>query len=162
VTALVAEADAAKVKAGQKATVSFSAAGVSANGIVSAIDLQDTVTSNVVQYGVTVTLTDPQSALRIGQTASVSITTSTKAGVLTVPNAAITTAGPISTVTVQKDGVNKTVPVTKGIAGDSATEISGDIQDGDTVVLPAAGGAGAGAGFALPGGVGGLGAGVGR
>jgi multidrug efflux pump subunit AcrA (membrane-fusion protein) len=162
VTALVAEADAAKVKTGQKATVSFSAAGVSANGIVSAIDLQDTVTSNVVQYGVTVALTDPQSALRIGQTASVSITTSTKAGVLTVPNAAITTAGPISTVTVQKDGVNKTIPVTKGLAGDSATEISGDIHEGDTVVLPAAGGAGASAGFALPGGVGGLGAGVGR
>jgi multidrug efflux pump subunit AcrA (membrane-fusion protein) len=162
VTAMVAEADASKIKTGQKATVSFSAAGVSASGIVSAIDLVDTVTSNVVQYGVTVTLTDPQAALRIGQTASVSITTSTKSGVLTVPNAAITTAGPISTITVQKDGVNKTVPITKGIAGDSATEISGDVHEGDTVVLPAAGGAGGGAGFTLPGGVGGLGGGVGR
>jgi multidrug efflux pump subunit AcrA (membrane-fusion protein) len=162
VTAMVAEADASKVKTGQKATVSFSAAGVSASGIVSAIDLVDTVTSNVVQYGVTVTLTDPQAALRIGQTASVSITTSTKSGVLTVPNAAITTAGPVSTITVQKDGTNKAIPITKGIAGDSATEISGDVHEGDTVVLPAAGGAGGGAGFTLPGGVGGLGGGVGR
>ena len=42
----------------QPATVTFSALNETATGTVTAIDLQDTVNNNVVEYGVTVSLAD--------------------------------------------------------------------------------------------------------
>ena len=81
------------------------------------------MTNNVVTYGVTVTILDPPDTLKIGQTASVSITTATKSGVLVAQSSAITTVGPTSTVTVRKDGKDTVQTVTTGIVGDTGTEI---------------------------------------
>ena len=67
-------------------------------------------------------------SLRLGQTASVSITTATKSGVLNVPSAAVSTVGDISTVTVRKDGKDTTTVVQIGLVGDSATEITSGLS----------------------------------
>jgi HlyD family secretion protein len=162
VTAAVAEADAVKVKLGQAATVTFSAAGLSVTGKVTAIDVEQTVTNNVVTYGVTITLTNPPSSLRIGQTASVVITADTKDNVLRTASNAVTTRGTQSTVTVRRNGKDQVVTVKTGLAGDGGTEITSGVAEGDTLVVPAT--SGSPGGFTFPGGGigGGIGGGVGR
>lgn len=162
VTAAVAEADAVKVKLGQAATVTFSAAGLSVTGKVTAIDVEQTVTNNVVTYGVTITLTNPPSSLRIGQTASVVITADTKDNVLRTASNAVTTRGTQSTVTVRRNGKDQVVTVKTGLVGDGGTEITSGVAEGDTLVVPAT--SGSPGGFTFPGGGigGGIGGGVGR
>ena len=144
VTSQVAEADAGKVKVGQKATVTFSAADVTVNGTVTGLDVEDTVTNNVVEYGVTVSLVDPPTSLKLGQTASVSITTGTKSDVLSVPTSAVTTVGTRHSVTVRKNGKDSVVQIQTGLTGDSTTEVTSGLSEGDVVVIPtSSGGTGA-------------------
>jgi multidrug efflux pump subunit AcrA (membrane-fusion protein) len=150
VTSMVAEADAAKVALGQPATVTFSALNETAAGTVTAMDLASTVNNNVVEYGVTVSLADAPKDLRLGQTASVSITTGTKADVLTVPSSAISKVGPLTTVTVRKDGKDTPTQVQTGLVGDSGTEITSGLSEGDVVVLSTS--SGVPGGFTFPGG----------
>ena len=61
-TANIGEADAANVKAGQSATVTFVAGGTTAPGTVTSVALQGTTSNNVVQYPVTVTLGQARTA----------------------------------------------------------------------------------------------------
>ena len=162
VTTKVAEADASHVRIGQAATITFSASSTTAQGTVTAIDVSSTVTNNVVEYGVTVTLTDPPKVLKLGQTASVSITTATVENALSVPTTAVTKVGNRATVTVRKDGVDTPTPVTLGVEGDASTEVRSGVTEGTTVVL--ATGSGLPSGFTFPAGGfpgGGLGGGLG-
>ena len=160
-TAEVAEADAASIKVGQSATVTLSATNASTTGTVTAVALQDTVTNNVVQYAVTVTLNRPPKGVRLGQTTSVSIVTGTARQVLTVPSNAVTTVGRTSTVTVRANGADTTKVVQIGLVGNSVTEIKSGLSDGDVVVIQNTGSGGSGFTFptgGLPGGgIGGLG-----
>lgn len=136
VTAQVAEADASAVKVGQSAQVTLPASGDVVDGTVTAVALQGTTTNNVVQYPVTVRLATVPDGVRLGASASVTITTGSRQGVLTVPTSAITTLGTTSTLTVLSGGRQSTVEVTKGLSGGSTTEVSGAIAAGDRVVLP--------------------------
>ena len=150
VSTYVAEADAGNVEVGQHATVTFPALDQTAAGTVASIDLASTVSNNVVEYGVTVTLDDPSSDLRLGQTASVSITVGSKADVLNVPSSAITKVGDLSTVVVRKDGADATTQVGTGLVGDNGTEITSGLSEGDAVVLSTT--TDGGGGFTFPGG----------
>jgi HlyD family secretion protein len=158
VSTYVAEADAGNVEVGQHATVTFPALDQTAAGTLASIDLMSTVSNNVVEYGVTVTLDDPSSGLRLGQTASVSITVGSKADVLYVPSSAITKVGNLSTVVVRKDGGDTTTRVETGLVGDNGTEITSGLSEGDAVVLSTS--SDSGGGFTFPGG--GLGRGLGQ
>jgi HlyD family secretion protein len=162
VTSMVAEADAAKVKVGQSATVTFSALDRTARGRVTSIALQDTVSNNVVEYAVTVTLGGHTDHIRLGQTASVSIVTGVARDVLTVPSSSVTTVGTSSTVTVLANGVRTVRSVQVGLIGDTTTQITSGLNEGDVVVLPT--GSGSSSGFTFPGGGlpgGGIGGGLG-
>jgi macrolide-specific efflux system membrane fusion protein len=155
------ETDVAKVKKGQEASVTFDAMqGARATGKVTGIDQTSTTTNNVVQYGVTVTLTDPPPGLRIGATATVQVTTASAQNVLYVPTAAVRTAGGQSTVTVLSNGKQVGKQVRIGTQGDQGTEIKSGLNEGDQVVIASTGTTG-GTGFPtgrFPGG-GGLGGG---
>jgi HlyD family secretion protein len=154
VTADVAEADIADVRLGQSATITLSASGTALEGIVTAVDSIETITNNVVEYGVTVTLTQPK-GLKLGQSTQVVVTTGSKANVLRVSSSALTTIGDRTTATVQSaDGSTNVVQVTTGLAGDGFTEVLDGLTDGDVVVLPVQ--QDTGTGFTFPGG-GGLG-----
>jgi macrolide-specific efflux system membrane fusion protein len=160
------ETDVAKVKKGQQASVTFDAMqGTRASGKVTAIDQTSTTTNNVVQYGVTVTLTDPPKGLRIGATATVQVTTASAENVLYVPTAAVRTAGGQSSVTVLSGGKQVTKAVQTGAQGDQGTEIKSGLNEGDQVVIANTGGGTGGAGFPAGrfpgGGGGGLGGGLG-
>lgn len=172
VTGEFTESDAIKLNTGQSASVAFDAlTGVTATGKVSEIDMSPTTTNNVVQYGATITLTQVPNSVRLGQTATVTVTTSTAENVLYVPTAAVKTAGGRSTITILQNGKQTVTPVQVGIQGSERTEIRSGLKDGDQVVITVGGsgtggtngapGGGAGGGFggARPGG--GLGGGVG-
>ncbi|MEV5709261.1 HlyD family efflux transporter periplasmic adaptor subunit [Actinoallomurus sp. NPDC052274] len=136
VTGEFTEADAIKLKTGQKATVSFDAlSGVTATGKVTQIDMSPTTSNNVVQYGATITLTSIPSSVRIGQTATVQVTTATAQNVLYVPAAAVRTAGGQSTVTVLQNGKQVIKPVQTGVKGNQGTEIKSGLNEGDQVVI---------------------------
>ena len=150
VTAYVAEADIADVEVGQSATVTLSATGQEIAGEVSAVDTVETVTNNVVEYGVTVRL-DKTKGVRLGQTSELVISTGEKQGVTRVSSSALTTIGDRTTATVQHDdGSTDTVVVTTGLEGDSQTEILSGLEPGDVVVVPQQ--EGSDTGFTFPGG----------
>ena len=157
------ETDVAKVKKGQQASVTFDAMqGTRASGKVSGIDQTSTTSNNVVQYGVTVSLSDPPSGLRIGATATVQVITANAQNVLYVPTAAVRTAGGQSTVTVLSGGKRVPKVVQTGVQGDQGTEIKSGLNEGDQVVIADASGTTGGSGFPagrFPGG--GLGGGAG-
>ena len=136
VTANIAEADAAKVQLGQAARITFPATSATATGTVTQITPQSTVSNNVVQYPVQVSLATAPPGVGVGNTASLSITTGTRSGVLVAPTSAITTTGNRHTVVVRRGDQDVTVPVEIGIVGDTTTEIVGGVNEGDQLVLP--------------------------
>jgi macrolide-specific efflux system membrane fusion protein len=113
-----------------------------------------------------VELTDPPSSLRLGQTATVRVTTASAENVLYVPAAAVKTAGGQSTVTVQQGGKQVVEQVRIGVSGDQGTEIKSGLNEGDEVVITttsSSGGSGSSGGFpgGGGGGIGGPGGGIG-
>jgi hypothetical protein len=170
VTADVSETDVSSVQAGQSATVTLNASGKSYPAQVEVISPTSTVVSNVVEYAVTLNLTDAvPSSVRPGQSASISIVTGEASDTLYVPNSAITTAGGRSVVTVVgSDGKETITPITTGIVGTTNTQVTSGLTQGENVLLTLStttgtttgrgfGGLGGGGGF----GGGGLGAGGG-
>jgi multidrug efflux pump subunit AcrA (membrane-fusion protein) len=171
VTANVAETDVASVQTGQPATVTLNAlTGKSFAAQVALISPTSTVVSNVVEYAVTLTITDQVPAtVRPGQSAAISIVTGEASNALHVPSSAITQIGGRSIVTiVGADGKRTVTPVTTGLVGTTDTQILSGLTQGEQVLVTLSGlttsttgrgfgGLGGGAGL----GGGGLGTGLG-
>jgi len=171
-----AETDAAKLQIGQPAAISFNAlTSTQAAGTVSQIDVNSTLVSNVVTYFATVAITKVPPGVKPGMTASVTVTVDRREGVLNLPSAAVRGSGTTGTVTVMTGKTQTTETVGVGLRGDTNTEITSGLKEGDTVVLPSstlsgvssqlsnnigrflggAGGLGGGGGFGGGGGAGG-------
>jgi membrane fusion protein, macrolide-specific efflux system len=134
-----AEADAAKLKTGQAATADWTAlTGATATGSVASIDATGSTSSGVVTYPVVVTLANLPAGVRIGQSAAVTITTGTRSNVLAVPNAAVRLDGSAHYVTMTSaaGAGARRVAVTIGLVGDSLTEVTGGLVEGQTVTVP--------------------------
>jgi len=143
IAASVTESDIANVKTGDAVSVVFAAltsatntTGTTVPGTISAVDLSSTVSSSVVSYGVTISLTSPPAALRLGQSGTATITTSSKQDVLRVSSSAITTSGRSKTVTLVVGSATQLVPVTTGLVGNGQTEIDSGLKAGDVVQIP--------------------------
>jgi HlyD family secretion protein len=139
VVAPFAEADAAKVSNTESGTVTFDALpGLSVPAHVLAVAASSTVVSNVTNYYVTLNLDQPDQRLKSGMTANANVVVSQASDVLMVPNSAITRLGGQAYVTVlSSDGKTQTrTPVETGTVGDSTTEISTGLSEGQKVVLP--------------------------
>jgi multidrug efflux pump subunit AcrA (membrane-fusion protein) len=127
------------MKDGETATVTLPAlTSANVTGTVTAVASTSTVVSNVVTYDVTIALNDPPSTVKVGMTADVSVVVQTAANTLELPSAAITTTGPISTVTVLANGIKTVTTVTTGLVGDSTTQIESGVKAGQVVVEPVA------------------------
>lgn len=135
VTASIAEADVTDLEKGQEAQITLSASGTTVSGTVTAVALQGTTSGNVVQYPVTVQLDEAPKGVRLGASARITITTGSADDVLSVPSSAVTTNGRRSTVTVLRGTVRSVVQVETGLKGNSTTEITSGLSEGDTVVL---------------------------
>ncbi len=132
----MAEVDVNKVKVGQKAEITLDAVSdLAVTGAVSLIAPAGTLTQGVVNYPVTVALTNITDTVKTGMTANVNIIVSQRTNVLTVPNRAIRTVNRQKVVTVLFEGQQIQTPVVVGLSGDSTTEIVSGLKEGDVVVL---------------------------
>ena len=139
VRAYFSETDAAKLKVGQTAIVTLNALpGKRASGKAVTIDPTSTTVNQVVDYGVTVKLLKQPKGIRVGQTAVVEVVTGRVTNVLSVPSAAIGTAGAQHTVIVLQNGRQVTRVVQVGLEGDQTTEIVSGLSEGDKVVISSA------------------------
>lgn len=154
----VAEIDVSKVKVGQKATVTLNALpDKPVQATVSSVNLTPTTSGSVVSYGAQLALTSPPDGLRPGQSASVVITVAEAQNALSVPAAAVQSAGGTNLVTVQENGRNVPRQVQVGLRGESTVQITSGLTDGDSVVLTATAPTGSTGGNNRTGGTGGLG-----
>lgn len=132
----VPESEIASLEVGQGAEVSFPAVdGAQAKGEITSIDPAGTTSNSVVTFGVAVRLTDVPEGIRLGQTASVSVTTATATDAVAVPSTAVTTTGGRATVTLMTGGEQVVTPVELGVVGDSFTQVTSGVSLGDEVVL---------------------------
>lgn len=144
------EVDVAKVKVGDKATMTFQAvSNLVITGTVAQIDQLGTVSQGVVNYNVKITFDTEDDRVRPGMSVSVSIITDTQPDVLAVPNSAVQSQGsnnivqiidPSKTQSVSgQTGVTSSVlpaqtVVQIGASNDTYTQIISGIKEGDTVV----------------------------
>jgi macrolide-specific efflux system membrane fusion protein len=131
----VNQLDAPSVKVGQQATIEFDAfPGQTFRGSVIVVTPQATTTYGVVNFPVTVAVTNPPPTLQPGMTATVNVITFQKPNVLTLPRAAVTTKNGVSTVQVpDSNGKLRQVTVTTGVSDATSIEITGGLQEGDSV-----------------------------
>jgi multidrug efflux pump subunit AcrA (membrane-fusion protein) len=132
-----AESDAAKVQALQSGTVTFDAlANLTIPVHVLAVAASPTVSSNVVNYYVTLTLDNLDSRLKSGLTTNATVTTANAPNVLVVPNSAVTRLGGGTFVNLDQNGKSVRTRIQTGIVGDTLTEVTQGLSVGDKVVLP--------------------------
>jgi RND family efflux transporter MFP subunit len=146
------EVDVAKLKVGQKATLTFDAVPeLSIAGSVYEIDPIGTVTQGVVNYAVKILFQTQDERIKAGMSVSASIITDLRTDVVLIPNAALHRAGNETTVDILVNGqatssaaaavsgVVSTVPpearvVQVGLSNDSQTEILQGLNEGEQVV----------------------------
>lgn len=145
------EIDVAKIKIGQKATLTFSAIdGLSIAGKVVSIDTIGTVTQGVVNYNVKISFDNQDDRIRPQMSVSASIVVDEKLNILTVANSAIKTdnngnsyvevlTNPIKSTDPTDNSVTSNIPPVKktvevGSVNDTLTEITSGLSDGDQVI----------------------------
>jgi HlyD family secretion protein len=145
------EVDAAKVKAGQKATLTFDAIEeLTLTGTVVEVDAVGAVSSGVVSYGVQIALDAQDSRIKPGMTVNASIQTETAQDALVVPASAVKTANgqkyvlafetPVATSSAQgaagvaSDAAPIQIPVEVGISDDTSVEILSGLTEGEQII----------------------------
>ncbi len=133
----ISEVDLASLSVGQQASVEFDAiADKVYTGEVTEIGIVGTNSQGVVNYPVTVRITDSDANIRPGMTASVSIITAQHDNVLLVPKASVRTSNGQQTVTVLFNGQQISVPVTVVMTSNAMSEVTSEqLREGDEVVL---------------------------
>ncbi len=143
----VNEVDAAKISAGQKASLTFDAIdGLNISGVVQSIDLIGTVTQGVVNYNVKITFDVQDDRVKSGMSVSASVITNNKQDVIVIPNGAVKIKNGVQYVEVFSANVaTSTTPVvvnetpvqqeiTVGLSNDTSTEIVSGLNVGDRIV----------------------------
>jgi len=146
------EVDVAKVKVGQKVTLTFDAVpDLTITGQVAEVDAVGTVSQGVVTYTVKIGFDTQDDRIKPGMSVSAAIVTEAKPNVLLVPNSAVKSQGGVSYVEiVEGDDRNtalaanatgailKNIPrrqqVEIGMASDEFTEVTSGLKEGDIIV----------------------------
>ncbi len=144
------EVDAAKVKVGQKATLTFDAVdGLSITGEVFEVDTIGTVSQGVVSYNIKIGFDTQDARVKAGMSVSAAIIIDIKTDVLAVPNSAVksqnnqnyveilnlsdqTTVAGASQVEAKTAPKQQAIEI--GLANDTSTEIISGLKQGDNVV----------------------------
>jgi HlyD family secretion protein len=133
----VSEVDINSVALDQPALVTFDAVtGREYHGKVVDVSRVGTSVQSVVNFSVSVELTDPDADVKPGMTASVTITIQSLENVLLVPNRGVHLVNGQRVVYILRNGQLVEIPVTLGASDDTMSEvISGDLSAGDALVL---------------------------
>lgn len=142
------EVDAAKVKTGDKTTLTFDAIeGLTLTGEVAEIDPIGTVSQGVVSYTIKIATDTQDPRVKPGMTVNADIQTAVHQNVLIVPSSAIKTTAGASFVQVfdpalpDTDGsvvtptqTPRNIPVTIGISDDTNTEVTSGLTAGRQII----------------------------
>ncbi|MDD4901216.1 MAG: efflux RND transporter periplasmic adaptor subunit [Patescibacteria group bacterium] len=131
------EVDAAKIKLGQKAIMTFDAIdGLEITGKVADLDTVGTVSQGVVTYNVQIVFDAQDSRVKSGMSTNATIITDAKTDALYVANSAVKTgtSGDKYVQTLSAAGQPQNIAVTVGIANDTSTEITSGLSQGDKVI----------------------------
>lgn len=129
------EVDVAKVKIGQKATLTFDAIPeLTITGQVAEVGSIGAVSQGVVNYSIKISADAGDEQIKPGMSVSAAIITDSKIDVLLVSNSAIKQQNGISYVEVMKNGAPEQRVVETGLANDTLTEIINGIDDGEQVI----------------------------
>jgi HlyD family secretion protein len=143
------EVDAAKVKVGDKATLTFDAIeDLTLTGTVAQVDVAGTVSQGVVSYSIEIAFDTQDPGVKPGMTVNAAIQTDTAQDVLMVPSSAVKTSNGMSYVqaftpalasTGGIQGVTSQTPpgmieVTTGISDDTNIEILSGLAEGQQIV----------------------------
>lgn len=133
----VSEVDINHVEAGQAVTLIFDAiSNQEYHGLVQEVAPVGTTEQGVVDFTVTVELTDPDEAVRPGMTAAVNIVVNQLQDVLLVPNRAVRVREGQRVVYVLRDSEPVPVDITLGASSDSVSEVvGGDLKEGEAIIL---------------------------
>ncbi len=136
------EVDIAKVEAGQKATLSFSAIdGLTITGKVAQVGVMGSVSQGVVSYEVVIALDEANPQVKSGMSVSAAVITQIKQDVLLVPSTAVKTANDGSAYVLVEpsggsaDAAPREQTVSIGLSDDQNTEIISGISAGDRVAV---------------------------
>ena len=133
---MVSEYDIEKIKLGQNVDLTFDATNENQTGKVVQIGVDADDSSGVKQYQVLVAPTNLPKTSKLGMSVSATIVTEKVVGVLAVPTSAITMNGPQATVKVlDANKLEQSVNVTVGLVGDSMTEITEGLTEGQQIVI---------------------------
>lgn len=133
------EANAAKLKNGQRGVISFDAVPtVAISSVVSSVDQIATSVQNVATYFVIMKVPGgAANGVKPGMTSSVEIIVNEATDTVVVPSSAISTFGGRKSVTLRKNGVDTRTVVEAGILGSQGTQVTSGVESGDVLVLPA-------------------------
>jgi HlyD family secretion protein len=133
----VSEVDINSIAIGQPVTLTFDAIlGRQYNGVVVEVAQTGTITAGVVNFKVTVELTDADSSVKPGMTAAVNITVNELTDVLLVPNRAVRLSEGERVVYILVDNQPVKKVIRLGSSSDTMSVLaSGDVQEGDAVIL---------------------------
>jgi len=137
VDVLVSEVDINSIQPGQPVGLTFDAIlDKQYKGVVSQVALVGNAIQGVVQFNVTVELTDPDENVKPGMTAAVNIVVEQITDALLVPNRAVRLVNGQRVVYILINNQLKQVKVTLGASSDTESQVTqGDLQVGDQVVL---------------------------
>ncbi len=142
------EVDIAKIKVGQKATITFDALpDLTIAGSVIEVDALGTTSQGVVTYNVKVAFDTDDEQIKPGMSSSVSIATDVRTNVLLIPNAAIRN-GSVQilpdekepSAEAQSNGIPsstspESVAIETGLANDQSTEIVSGLTEGAWIIV---------------------------
>ena len=133
----VSEVDINSVAAGQPVVVTFDAVlGREYHGKVVEVSRVGASVQSVVNFTVTVELSDPDEDVKPGMTASVTIAIQSLENVLLIPNRGVHLVNGQRVVYILRSGALVEVPVTLGASDETMSElISGDLSAGEALVL---------------------------
>ena len=131
------EVDAAKIKLGQKASMTFDAIdGLEITGQVADIDTIGTVSQGVVTYNIKIVFDAQDSRIKSGMSVNATVITDSKTDALFVPNSAVKTDAKSGSYiqTLDANGQPQNIAVQTGLVNDTETEITSGVNEGDKVV----------------------------
>lgn len=133
----VSEVDINRIQLGQEVSLVFDAIlNKEYHGKVSEVALVGTTTQDVVDFTVTVELTDADQAVKPGMTAAVNVVVNQLQDVLLVPNRAVRVQENQRVVYVLRNGSPEPVDVQLGASSDTYSQVvGGELKEGDPIVL---------------------------
>ena len=136
--AYIDESSISQIKTGENVNITLSAyPNQTFQGSVISIEPSSTIIQNVVNYGVTISIKNPPSNIKLGMSANINVITSSVNNALIVPNSAINYGTKNSTYVITETTTNKLqrIPVKIGISNIYFTQVISGLSNGEKIIV---------------------------